>query len=151
MDALCEIVLDSKYLCKFNAKKINEMRGVNLENSLVKNRIFIINSIRSRILPFTSNNQPSSIFEKKIENIGAKIGLNKREIRPLLSSHSPITGQVLPPPSSPFSKFCASTVLFIIIAFILFIAIFWETVPELPHPTYTPGTRYGALKPNDFR
>ena len=106
-------------------------------------------SFRTRIGFSVFCSQPNPSLRNKMKDIGEKIGLTDFEMQSILSA-PPIAGQPLPPPTSPFSKFCISTVLVLIIAFILFVTIFWGEAIEWPNPLYTPGTRYGTIIPEDF-
>ena len=125
------------------------MWGLKIEKLLSKIITKSPSSIRTRIGFSVFYPQPNPILRHKMKDIGEKIGLTDFEMQSILSA-SPIAGQPLPPPTSPFSKFCISTVLVLIIAFILFVAIFWGEVIEYPNPLYTPGTRYGVIAPDDF-
>jgi hypothetical protein len=127
----------------------------NLNKILVKVRAFMPLSIRIG-MPYSAFKIKSNLIqEQKMENLGAKIGLNKTEVRLSYSTPSPITGKPLPQPSSPVSKFCISTIfigiLIATIAFVLIISTYWEDGIEWPNPFYIPGSLYGTVKLLDFR
>ena len=130
------------------------MWGLILRKTLVKVKIFAPLSIKTRnpFLPFKT--PPIEDRQRKLESIGAKIGLSKSEIQLSQSTPSPITGKPLPSPTSPFSKFCISTILIgiliITVAFMLLISHFWEDGIEWSNPFYIPGSLYGTVKQSDF-
>jgi hypothetical protein len=131
------------------------MWGMKLDKILVKVRAFMPLSIRIR-MPYSAFEIKSNLVqERKMESLGAKIGLSKTEVHLSYSTPSPITGKPLPQPTSPFSKFCISTIfigiLIATIAFMLIISTYWEDGIEWSNPFYIPGTLYGTVKPLDFR
>jgi hypothetical protein len=126
------------------------MRGLKMDKMLSKIITRLPSSIRTRTGLAIFYPRPNPILRHRMKIIGGKLGLNDFEMQSLLSA-PPIAGQTLPPPTSAFSKFCISTIFVLIIAFMLFIAIFWGEPLSFPNPLYTPGTRYGTIAPEDFR
>jgi hypothetical protein len=123
---------------------------LSIDKLLLKGMSWLPSSINTHIGFLVFYSKSKTILGHKMERIGSKIGLSDFEVQYILSAPS-IAGQTLSPPTSPFSKFCISTILVMIIAFVLFIAIFWGETLSSPNPLYTPGTRYGTIAPDDFR
>lgn len=95
----------------------------------------------------TRNRKPST---KDLSRIGYLVGLSESEVKATTEHYR-----------GAFSRFLSRMLLVIVLGFFTLIMlsivaadsgwVIWDLFQEEPIITYTPGTRYGAIGPSDFK
>ena len=85
---------------------------------------------------------------KSMETLGEKIGLDRREVYAAVPSGIYPQGIADRRRMNLFSA--VLSIFIIIVGSFLFLILTGSYPPDGPAYTYTPGTRYGSISPNDF-
>jgi hypothetical protein len=92
-----------------------------------------------------------TLTRSKLESmvaLGKSIGLDRREVYAAVPSNMDPAGSLVRKKMTPFSALI--TILIIVVAGFLFLVITGNYPINNPVPTYTPGSRYGSIRPKDF-
>jgi hypothetical protein len=108
---------------------------------------YLPKSIVSRIERIFGKPRPTRAQMSEIARLGESVGLKRNEI--IAAIDAPLSSQGVP------GKGRASTIIFMILISIIVVGsilLVWAVVdPEsFPIHTYTPGTFYGTIRPQDF-
>lgn len=110
-----------------------------------KIRPFLPSNLRTQLESLVQYRTPPEKQLKKLEMLGESIGLNRKEVVAAYTTPTNLT-QWSARRLTPFSA-CVMILVILVVSFLIL------ALPSIyaPPSTYAWGTRYGSIKPQDFR